>query len=574
MAVITLLEIVSTLSFIAMTAYLTGRSRFIMRCARYPFHLTSQLPLIVLFSFLAITGNYSALPWGQSHITTRMIGILLAGIAGGPVTGVSVGLIGAGYLFFMEGTSVALAIYVALAGTVSGLLRLRFTFQQLTPQTGAGVALVIELCQICFIALFSGPAGIVIQDLQVAILTMVVSVTGVWLFLYIINWIEAEQDIYGARAAQLSLDIASRTLPYLRQGFNTHSATVAARIIYDLTKADAVSITGRYKRLAFIGQGAEHHKPGEPIISAAVKEAIASKTMKVINTPADRGCPFPYCPLKAGVVVPLFTGNNVVGTIELARVKDETVSELDIHIAEGIANLLSVQLQLAEIDEQRKMREKAELKALRAQINPHFLFNTINIIMSFCRTDPDKARSLLGNLATLMQRGYSNQDELVTLRDELTGIMAYLEIAKSRFGDRLDIAVNVDAAVTTVFVPALSLQPLVENALNHGLFPKLGNCLLTIDASTEEDTLIISISDNGIGIPQAKLEQIKAGKSDGVGITNVNKRLISLFGTKYGLAITSDPPCGTEIRLTIPFQSQSVTVRKEGVISENKSRRY
>lgn len=556
MTVITLLEIVSTLSFIAMTAYLTGRSRFIMRCARYPFHIPRQLPLIVLFTFLAITGNYSALPWGQSHITTRMIGVILAGIIGGPITGFSVGLTGAAYLIVLEGTSVIAAMFIVLAGTASGLLRLRFSLFQLTPQTGAGVALVIELFQFCFSTLVTGEPGIDILDVQVAVLTMLVSVTGVWLFLYIINWIEAEQDIYGARAAQLSLAIASRTLPYLRLGFNTHSATITASIIHELTKVDAVSITGRYKRLAFVGQGAEHHRPGEPILSAAVKEAVATKTMKVINSPADRGCPFPYCPLKAGVVVPLFTGNNVVGTIELARINNETVSELDIHIAEGIANLLSVQIQLAEIDEQRKMREKAELKALRAQINPHFLFNTINIIMSFCRTDPDKARSLLGSLATLMHRAYSNQDELVTLRDELTGIMAYLEIARSRFGDRLDIAVNVDEAVMTALVPALSLQPLVENALNHGLFPKLGSCLLAIDAYTEEDTLVIAISDNGIGIPQPKLAQLTTGESEGVGITNVNKRLISLFGPKYGLSITSDPPCGTEIRLHIPLSPQ------------------
>ena len=89
--------------------------------------------------------------------------------------------------------------------------------------------------------------------------------------------------------------------------------------------------------------------------------------------------------------------------------------------------------------------------------------------------------------------------------------------------------------------------------MNHGLFPKLGSCLLAIDAYTEEDTLVIAISDNGIGIPQPKLAQLTAGESEGVGITNVNKRLISLFGPKYGLSITSDPPCGTEIRLHIPF---------------------
>ncbi|MDF2570220.1 MAG: ypdA 2, partial [Sporomusa sp.] len=456
MTVFTLLEVISALSFIAMTAYLTGRSRFIMRCARYPFHPLSHFSLIVLFSLFSITGNYSALPWGEPLITTRLIGVLLAGIAGGPITGLNVGLICGIYLALAENMSIVSAIYIVAAGSLSGLLRLRLSFHQLTPLTGASVALVAELCQISLFTLFSDQEPIAAYIVKTALPTLAVSVTGVWLFLFTVHWIEAEQDIYSARAAQLSLEIASRTLPYLQLGFNTHSATVTAHIIYELTKVDAVSITGRYKRLAFIGQGAEHHKPGEPIISAAVKEAIASKVMKVINSPADRGCPFPYCPLQAGVVVPLFTGSKMVGTIELARVNNETVSELDIRIADGIANLLSVQIQLAEIDEQRKMREKAELKALRAQINPHFLFNTINIIMSFCRTDPDKARSLLGSLATLMHRAYSNQDEFLTLQEELTAVRAYLEIAKSRFGDRLDIAVHVDDMTSNALIPALS----------------------------------------------------------------------------------------------------------------------
>jgi two-component system LytT family sensor kinase/two-component system sensor histidine kinase LytS len=454
------------------------------------------------------------------------------------------------------------AIYIVFVGTLSGLLRLQLSFHQLTPLTGASVALVAELCQVTLFTLVATELELAGYIIKSAIPTMVVSVIGVWIFLFIVNWIEAEQDIYGARAAQLSLDIASRTLPYLRLGFNTHSATVTAHIIYDLTKVDAVSITGRYKRLAFIGQGAEHHTPGEPIISAAVKEAIANKVMKVINAPNDRGCPILHCPLQAGVVVPLFIGNKVVGTIELARVNNETVSELDIRIADGIANLLSVQIQLAEIDEQRKMREKAELKVLRAQINPHFLFNTINIIMSFCRTDPDKARSLLGSLATLMQRAYSNQEDFLTLQDELTAVTAYLEIARSRFGDRLDIAVHVDDSANTALVPALSLQPLVENALNHGLFPKLGHCLLAIDASIEATALIITVTDNGVGIPTEILTQIKAGNSDGIGLLNVHRRLTSLYGPEYGLSITSEPPFGTEIRLQIPFKCQSVSKQK------------
>lgn len=563
MTVFTLLESISALSFIAMTAYLTGRSRFIMRCTRYPFHAPSQLPLIILFSFLAITGSYSALPWGEPLITTRLIALLLSGIAGGPFTGLSVGIICSSYMLFTEMAAPASAIYIIFVGTLSGLLRLQSGLHQITPLTGASMALVAELCQLAIYILFAAAevslAAFIIES---AIPTMIVSVAGVWIFLFIVNWIEAEQDIYGARAAQLSLNIASRTLPYLRLGFNTHSATVTARIIYELTKVDAVSITGRYKRLAFVGQGAEHHKPGEPIISAAVKEAITNKVMKVINAPADRGCPVLHCPLQAGVVVPLFTGSKVVGTIELARVNNETVSELDIRIANGIANLLSVQIQLAEIDEQRKMREKAELKVLRAQISPHFLFNTINIIMSFCRTDPDKARSLLGSLATLMHRAYSNQEDFLTLQDELTAVNAYLEIARSRFGDRLDVAVHVEDAASSALVPALSLQPLVENALNHGLFPKLGQCLLAIEASIEADSLIITVTDNGVGIPREIQTQIQAGNCDGIGLLNVHKRLTSLYGPENGLTIASNPPFGTEVRLQIPVTYQMISKQK------------
>ncbi len=560
MTVFTLLEIIGALSFIAMTAYLTARSRFIMRCTRYPFHQASQFSLIVLFAFLAITGSYSTLPWDDQHLTTSLIGVIMAGMAGGPISGFGVGFICAIYMLIIEYSSLPLPLFTLVAGTLSGLLRLRFNFQQITPMTGACVALVLEFCKLILIMLLPDPTTTLSLSFKTAVLTMGITTTGVWLFLYIINWIEAEQDIYGARAAQLALDIASRTLPFLRLGFNTHSAIITANIVYELAKVDAVSITGRYKRLAFIGQGSDHHKPGEPILSAAVKDTISNKTMRVINNPADRGCPFPHCPLKSSVVVPLFSGDKVIGTIEMARVHETTVSELDIHLADGIANLLSVQIQLAEVDEQRKMREKAELKALRAQINPHFLFNTINIIMSFCRTDPDKARSLLGSLATLMQRGYSNQAELVTLQDELAAIMAYLEIAMSRFGDRLDIAVNVDDEAALALIPALSLQPLVENALNHGLFPKLGSCLLSIEAYSEDDLLIISITDNGIGIPPEKLAQIKSGRSDGVGLSNIHQRLISLYGVKYGLTVTSKPPFGTEVRLRIPFQQSNVSL--------------
>ncbi|MDR1702311.1 MAG: histidine kinase [Sporomusaceae bacterium] len=566
--VLLLLELIGAFSFIAMTAYLTGRSRFIMRCVFYPFRPANQFFLIILFSFFAITGNYSAIPWGETSVTTRLVGVLVAGIIGGPGVGFCVGL---SCGFELTRTILnAQTIIIVLIGTLTGFLRKGKNFRQISPATGASIAIVAELCQISWLMLFLKPEPLSFYLLHTAFPTMLTSIIGVWLFLFIVNIIETEQDIYSARAAQLSLKIASLTLPYLRLGFNSHSAEVTARIIYELTKVDAVLITGKYKYLAVVGQGVEQHIPGQPIVATAVKEVVANKAMKIINTALERGAP-PFCRLiQSSVVVPLFIGSYVIGTIELARTNNETVSELDIRIADGIARLLSVQIQIAEIDKQRKMREKAELKALRAQINPHFLFNTINIIMSFCRTDPDKARLLLGSLSTLLERAYSNQSEFLPLKDELTGVSAYLEIAKSRFGDRLDIAVHVDDAAEEMMIPALSLQPLVENALNHGLFPKSGYCLLAIEAIVEKENLVITITDNGIGIEAAKLAHVTAGKAEGVGVSNVNQRLASIYGPEYELTIASEPHFGTEVQLRIPAQYEPVAPRGD----ENQSGYY
>ena len=198
------------------------------------------------------------------------------------------------------------------------------------------------------------------------------------------------------------------------------------------------------------------------------------------------------------------------------------------------------------------MREKAELKALRAQINPHFLFNTINIIMSFCRTSPETARNLLGHLATIMQYSFAKHEDFVTIGEELEEIRAYLEIAKSRFGSRLTVAMNIAPHVLRYKIPVLSIQPLVENAIQHGLFPKLSECHLTIQANQIDETVTISVTDNGVGINQNKLTSLFSTEAEGIGIQNVHYRLTGIYGSTYGLTITSQPGAGTEAIIRIP----------------------
>ena len=231
------------------------------------------------------------------------------------------------------------------------------------------------------------------------------------------------------------------------------------------------------------------------------------------------------------------------------------MTEVDIRLADGLAHLLSVQIQLAEGDNQKKMREKAEFKALQAQINPHFLYNTLNTIMSFCRTNPETARVLLVHLATLMQRCFDNRTEFISLKNEMDGIVAYLEIAKVRFGSRLSVDIDIDPALGEAQIPPLTLQPLVENALEHGLFPKVSDCRLSITGQLTDRGITLRIKDNGVGIPAEKLNGLMT-ESERIGLKNVSQRLRSLYGEKYGLSLLSQPGGGTQAVIQIPFESR------------------
>lgn len=554
-----LLHLISHMSFIAMTAYLIGRSQFIIHCAQHPFQTRSWITLSAAFSLLSIIGTYTGIPIEGALANTRMIGTLMSGFMGGPIVGLCTGIISGTHRFFLGGFTASIcAVATVLGGLFAGLIRQKYGLRHLNWKTGALVALIAEVTQKLMIITFAQPAETAWAFEKIsAIPTTLVTVVGTIVFMLITENIKSEQDNYGANAAELSLEIASRTLPYLRHGLTTESAQKTAEIIFNLTKVASVSITNREVVLAYIGLGDDHHKVGEPIMTSSTKRTISEGQVLISSSLEERGCPVPNCPLHSGVVAPLTAHGMTIGTIKLSKRDDHGIGELDLRIIDGIANLLSVQIQLAEIDEQRVMREKAELKALQAQINPHFLFNTINIIMSLCRTDPATARNLLGHLATLMQQSFSSHQDFITIREELQAVEAYLEIAKCRFGSRLTVTLDIDDAALNYSIPLLSIQPLVENALHHGLFPKLSDCKLTIAVKVSQNEVTIKVSDNGVGIPSNRLQSVLHAETDGIGIRNVNCRLTSIYGSNYPLTIDSEEGQGTNVMLRLPTEGRS-----------------
>lgn len=548
------LNLVSHMALIALCAYLVGRSRYIVACVNQPTIFPHWLTLTSIFSILSILGTYNGIPVEGALANTRLVGTLMSGIMGGPSVGLSVGIVSGLHRYWVGGfTAETCGVAAVLGGLCAGLIRQKIGLHNMTWKTAATIALVAEIVQKVLVLIFAKPfeAAWALEKI-IAIPTTAVTVLGTVAFILIIKDIQAQQEAYSAKATELSLQIASHTLPFLRHGLNKDSASATAKIIFQLTGVDAVSITDREVILAYIGKGSDHHCTGKPILTHSTQQTLSSGSVTIVNTPEERGCPVPDCPIKAGVIAPLVVHGTIAGTVKLFSTKAGEMSQFNIKIARGLAELLSVQLELAAIDEQRKLLEKAELTALRAQINPHFLFNTISIIMSLCRTNPDTARTLLGHLGAMMQYSFANHGEFVTIADELEQIHSYVSIVQARFGARLEVHMNIDQTAQNAQIPVLVIQPLVENAIQHGLFPKISECILNISIQRDNEAVIISVSDNGIGIAPDKLNCLFSTNAEGIGLKNVFKRLKGLYGENYGLTVSSILGKGTTAVIRIP----------------------
>lgn len=196
----------------------------------------------------------------------------------------------------------------------------------------------------------------------------------------------------------------------------------------------------------------------------------------------------------------------------------------------------------------RELAVSAQLAALRAQINPHFLFNSLNSIAQLIVTEPRKAEACVERLAEiyryLLHRAHS---DFVPLAEELSVAESYLEIERARFGDALRVEEHIDAQARDLLLPSLILQPLVENAVKHGISPKVGGGRVTIEARIDDGDLRLAVRDTGVGLgDQGTLFE------QGVGLRNVRERLLRLYGAEYAPQVVSKPGAGTTVTLRIP----------------------
>ena len=201
------------------------------------------------------------------------------------------------------------------------------------------------------------------------------------------------------------------------------------------------------------------------------------------------------------------------------------------------------------LQEQEQLLLAAKIEALKSQINPHFLFNTLTSISSLIRSQPDTARTLIVKLSTLLRRLMRSHQHFVTLREELESIDEYLDIEVIRFGPKLRVRKEINPDTLDIVVPSMLLQPIVENSIKHGFARKVGPGVITIRSRRENGRAIIEVEDDGMGF---MLERLDQPMSSGIGLANVRERLAVIYGDQYQFQLTSEPGHGTSTRIEIP----------------------
>jgi LytS/YehU family sensor histidine kinase len=204
-------------------------------------------------------------------------------------------------------------------------------------------------------------------------------------------------------------------------------------------------------------------------------------------------------------------------------------------------------LELARAADLERSLLRARLHALDLELRPHFLFNTLNAITALVRSEPAKAERMLVTLGSLLRVTLGRTGREVTVEDELEQLDLYLDIQRVRFRDRLDVKMEADADVMTAYVPGMILQPLVENALTHGLAPRMTGGTIRISVSREGDTVVLRVVDDGVGIPPT-------GLRERTGVGNTRERLRALYGEAHGVTIAPAPGGGTMSEVRVPLR--------------------
>ena len=546
-------SLLQQMSVFMVIAYLFTKSPAFQALTGESLRRRQKVILYFVFSGFSIMGTYFGMPISDAIANTRAIGAVLAGLIGGPVLGLSVGFTAGLHRFFLGGfTAFSCSVSTTVEGLIGGLFYLYLMRKNgvrdvFNPKIALFATLIAESLQMLIILGLARPFSEALALVQVIALPMILANSiGAALFISIMRDQKRMIDNVGAIYSARALKVAEKTLGILSRGFNQETATEMVEIIRSETGVGAVSITDREKVLAFSGIGTDHHA-GKPLLSSYATEAIRQRKVFYadgVHEPFE--CPHSAnCPLGSALVVPLMVNDEVLGTIILFEVKTKLFMKNNRSLGEGLASLFSEQLLRLRYEDQKSMLTKSELKLVQAQVNPHFLFNTLNTVISIIEQDALRAKDLLFHLSNFFRKNLKRSNDLSTLEEELDHVNSYLTIERARFEDRLVVKTVIEPDLADLQLPTFTLQPIIENAIKHGIANIFGTGIIEVSAYRDGGHIRIDIKDNA-GTYCRKLED------GGLGMNLVDKRIKNLYGEQYGLAVNCQPDKYTQISITIP----------------------
>ena len=342
------------------------------------------------------------------------------------------------------------------------------------------------------------------------------------------------------QAALTALHQASLAAPHLRGGLSAPDVVKAARHLRVLLGSAAVAIVSAEGAVSFDG-------PSDGLESAARRIAaqVGASGRRQVFPAAGRDDDL------EAVGAPILVDGRVAGVVVAFAAP---VRAALVRAAEEVADWCAAQVELGGLDASRTQLAEAELRSLRAQISPHFIYNALTAIASFVLTDPARARELVLEFADFTRYSFRRQGEFTTLAEELGSIHSYLELERARFGDRLRVVLQIAPETLATVIPFLSVQPLVENAVRHGLEPGEGGGEIRIASRDDGTHTEITVEDDGVGMDPEGLRATLTAGDDGVhvGLRNVDTRLRQLYGTDGGLVVETNTGAGTLVRMRVP----------------------
>lgn len=485
------------------------------------------LIVCTVFSVFAILSTYTGLNVEGSLVNVRTITIVSGGIIFGPVVGIVTGLISGvhRYLIDIGGiTSIPCLISSICAGVISGYIN-RKVKRNYKWIAGIIAGMFSESITMILILLLSKPHSLGYDIVSKIAVPMIIGQICVGFIILLVQSIENDKEKISAKQAKLALDIANKTLPYFRN-INSDSLNKICTIIKEDIHADAVSITDTKNILAYIGVGKEYYDIGHEIITTEVKEAISSGKIVIKNN----GLKEKTSLLKSAIIIPLKEKNEVIGALKIYYRASNNITYTIETLAVGLSQIISTLMEVSKVEEMKEMANKAELKALQTQINPHFLFNALNAIASSIRINPNTARDLIINLSSYLRFNLELNSEFIDVKKELKQVKDYIEIEKARFGDKLNVIYEIDDV--DIKIPSLTIQPLVENAIVHGILKDNKNGTVKISLKAEGEKVKISIIDSGIGISKEIIDNIYNDnvQEKKIGLYNVHSRIKLIYG--------------------------------------------